>query len=145
MTAGMAAKGSILALLAGTLFGGGLAVGGMVDPVRVRNFLDVGGHWDPTLAFVMVGAVAVMALAWRLQRGMARPLWSKGWSLPDRSDIDARLVLGALIFGVGWGIGGICPGPALASLALSPAIIPFVVAMVAGMAVHYLVIEKRKD
>lgn len=131
-------------LLSGALFGAGLTVGGMVDPKRVRGFLDLFGDWDPTLAFVMGGAVVVMAIAWRVQSGMARPVFAEKWSLPDRSDLDARLVLGAAAFGIGWGIAGICPGPAVASLALVPAkVLPFVAAMIAGMALHKVAFERK--
>lgn len=132
-------------LLSGALFGAGLTVGGMVDPQRVRGFLDIFGAWDPTLAFVMGGAVIVMAVAWRLQRGMAHPVFAEKWSLPDRTDLDAKLIIGAAIFGIGWGIAGICPGPAVASLALVPAkVLPFVAAMVAGMALHRVTLDKTK-
>ena len=123
-------------LLSGLLFGAGLTIGGMTDPARVRGFLDIAGQWDPTLAFVMAGALAVMAVAWRIAKRMERPVFAAKFSLPDRSDIDARLVGGAALFGVGWGLAGICPGPAVASLAIAPmAILPFLAAMVAGMAI----------
>ncbi len=122
-------------LVSGTLFGAGLTVSGMTDPARVRGFLDLFGAWDPTLAFVMAGAIAVMALAWRLRAGMARPWFGDKFSLPDRRDLEPRLIIGATLFGVGWGLAGLCPGPAIATLALSPvAVLPFVVAMFAGMA-----------
>ena len=127
------------ALAAGLLFGAGLTISGMTDPQRVRGFLDLFGHWDPTLAFVMGGAVLVMAVAWRLRRRMGHPLFAEKFALPDRSDLDARLILGSALFGVGWGLAGLCPGPAIASLALAPAaVLPFVVAMLAGMAIHRL-------
>lgn len=126
-------------LVSGALFGAGLAIGGMTDPARVRGFLDVFGNWDPTLAFVMGGAVAVMAIAWRVREVMDRPLFGERFSLPDRSDLDARLIAGAALFGVGWGIAGLCPGPAVAALALAPlSAVPFVLAMLAGMALHRL-------
>lgn len=132
-------------LVSGALFGAGLTVGGMVDPQRVRHFLDIFGAWDPTLAFVMGGAVVVMATAWRFQRKMAHPVFAERWSLPDRSDLDARLIIGSTIFGVGWGVAGICPGPAVASLALVPAkVLPFVLAMVAGMALHRVTLDRMK-
>lgn len=132
-------------LASGALFGAGLTVGGMVDPQRVRGFLDIFGEWDPTLAFVMGGAVVVMAIAWRLQRGMAHPVFAEKWSLPDRSDLDTQLILGSAAFGIGWGIAGICPGPAVASLALVPTkVLPFVVAMVAGMALHRVTLDRTK-
>ena len=126
-------------LASGTLFGAGLAIGGMTDPERVRGFLDLFGAWDPTLAFVMLGAVAVMAVAWRVRDRMRRPLFAEQFSLPDRSDLDMKLVAGAALFGIGWGLAGLCPGPALAALALAPgSALLFVAAMLAGMAVHRL-------
>lgn len=126
-------------LASGALFGAGLTLSGMTDPARVRGFLDVFGRWDPTLAFVMGGAVIVMAIAWRIQSRMARPLFGETFSLPDRRDFDGRLIAGSALFGIGWGIAGLCPGPAVASLALSPlAVLPFLAAMLAGMALHAL-------
>ena len=130
-------------VVSGTLFGAGLTLSGMTDPARVRGFLDVFGRWDPTLAFVMGGAVIVMAIAWRIQSRMRRPLFGEKFSLPDRRDFDGRLIAGSALFGVGWGIAGLCPGPAVASLALSPlSVLPFVVAMIAGMALHAIVPER---
>ena len=129
-------------LVSGTLFGAGLTVSGMTDPARVRGFLDLFGAWDPTLAFVMGGAVVVMALAWRLRARMLRPVFGDKFSLPDRHDLDARLIGGAVLFGIGWGFAGLCPGPGLASLALSPAAaMPFVAAMLGGMLLQKLVFE----
>nr|WP_293944881.1 DUF6691 family protein [Sphingomonas sp.] len=111
----------------------------MTDPQRVRGFLDLFGQWDPTLAFVMGGAVLVMAVAWRLRRQMGHPLFAEKFVLPGRSDLDVRLISGSALFGIGWGLAGLCPGPAIASLALTPAaVLPFVVAMLAGMAIHRL-------
>jgi uncharacterized protein len=127
-------------LASGALFGAGLAVGGMTDPARVRGFLDLFGNWDPSLAFVMGGAVIVMAIAWRFQTRMARPLFGDRFALPDRSDLDGKLIAGSALFGVGWGIAGLCPGPAVASLALAPLdAAPFVAALLAGMALHRIV------
>jgi hypothetical protein len=129
----------ILALLSGTLFGAGLVISGMADPARVRAFLDLFGRWDPTLAFVMGGAIVPMAIAWAVQRRLERPLADTAFSLPETRGIDARLALGAVLFGIGWGLGGLCPGPAIASLSLSPtAVAPFVLAMFAGMGLHRL-------
>lgn len=126
-------------LVAGTLFGAGLTVSSMTDPQRVRGFLDVFGQWDPTLAFVMGGAVVVMATAWRLQGHMGHPLFAEKFVLPGRSDLDARLIGGSALFGIGWGLSGLCPGPAITSLALAPfAVLPFVVAMLVGMAIYRL-------
>lgn len=131
-------------VISGTLFGAGLTLSGMTDPARVRGFLDVFGQWDPTLAFVMGGAVIVMAIAWRIQSRMKRPLFSEKFSLPDRRDFDARLIAGSALFGVGWGIAGLCPGPAVASLSLSPlSVLPFLAAMLAGMALHNILPEAR--
>ena len=124
-------------LISGTLFGAGLTISGMTDPARVRGFLDLFGNWDPTLAFVMGGAVLVMTVAWRIRARMAKPLFGEKFSLPNRGDLDRGLLIGSALFGVGWGIAGLCPGPAIASLALSPgAVLPFVAAMLAGMALH---------
>ncbi len=127
------------ALAAGALFGAGLTLAEMTDPQRVRGFLDVFGQWDPTLAFVMAGAVFVMALAWQFRRLMGHPLFAEKFVLPDRSDLDPPLIIGAALFGIGWGLAGLCPGPAIASLALAPAaVLPFVAAMIAGMAIHQI-------
>lgn len=127
-------RGILVPLASGTIFGAGLTIGGMTDPARVRGFLDLFGNWDPTLAFVMGGAVLVMAVAWLIQRRMARPIFADGFSLPDRSDLTVRLVGGSALFGVGWAIAGLCPGPALAALAIAPVSAAiFVVAMLAGM------------
>lgn len=130
-------------LIAGTLFGGGLAIGGMTDPVRVRGFLDLFGRWDPSLAFVMGGAVAVMALAWAVRPRLTRPLFDGTFNLPEKRELDGKLITGAILFGIGWGIAGLCPGPALANLALVPLqVLPFVAAMLGGMSLHRLLIER---
>jgi uncharacterized membrane protein YedE/YeeE len=123
-------------LLSGGLFGGGLALGGMTNPARVRGFLDLFGDWDPTLAFVMGGAVLVMAIAWRFQPRMVHPLFADKFALPDRSDLTTRLLVGSALFGIGWGIAGLCPGPGIAALVIQPvSAVIFVTAMLAGMAV----------
>lgn len=123
-----------LALFAGLLFGGGLALSGMTDPARVRGFLDLFGAWDPTLAFVMGGAVLVMALAWALQRQMVAPFLAEAFTLPTRKDIDGRLLMGSALFGIGWGIAGLCPGPGFAALALAPqSALIFLCGLVGGM------------
>ena len=124
----------LVALISGSIFGAGLALGGMTDPARVRSFLDVSGDWDPTLAFVMGGAVLVMALAWVVQRQMLRPFFAEGFALPDRNDLTPRLIGGSALFGIGWGIAGLCPGPGFAALAIEPVSAAiFVIAMLGGM------------
>ena len=126
----------IISLASGTLFGAGLALGGMTDPARVRGFLDIFGNWDPTLAFVMGGAVIVMAIAWRIVPRMAGPIAAEKFHLPAKSDLTPRLIGGAALFGIGWGIAGLCPGPGIAALVIAPASAAiFVIAMLAGMAV----------
>jgi len=132
-------RATLFALLAGSLFGAGLALSGMTDPARVRGFLDLFGAWDPTLAFVMGGAVLVMALAWAVQRRMIGPLLAESFFLPSRMGVDRRLVLGSALFGIGWGIGGLCPGPGFAALALAPqpALI-FLAGLVGGMVLFRL-------
>ncbi len=110
-------KAVLLALFAGLIFGVGLIVSGMTQPAKVVGFLDVLGGWDPSLAFVMLGAIAVHFLAYRLVPRLPRPLWASRWGIPTRKDVDARLIVGAILFGAGWGLGGYCPGPALTSVA----------------------------
>ena len=130
---------AFLALVSGAIFGAGLALSGMMNPARVRGFLDLFGDWDPTLAFVMGGAMLVMAVAWIVQRRMAAPAAGSDFHLPGTAPVDARLIGGAVLFGIGWGLAGLCPGPAIASLgtALAPAAI-FVAAMLAGMGLFKL-------
>ncbi len=125
----------ISALAAGILFGLGLAVSHMVDPAKVLGFLDIAGAWDPSLAFVMAGALVVTFAAFRIASGRPAPFLAKSFPPPARKEIDARLVGGAAIFGVGWGLVGFCPGPAVSSLAFGlPQSLIFVGAMVIGMA-----------
>ncbi len=127
----------LVALVAGALFGGGLAFSGMADPARVQGFLDLFGRWDPTLAFVMGGAMIPMALAWIVQRRLEKPFADAHFSLPGTSLIDRKLVIGAVLFGAGWGISGLCPGPGLANLVLNPLpALAFVIALFAGMIAH---------
>lgn len=130
----------IVALLSGLLFGGGLALSGMADPQRVQSFLDLFGSWDPTLAFVMGGAMIPMAVAWLIQRRMEKPFADTQFDLPGTTKLDGKLALGAVLFGMGWGISGLCPGPALADLAIAPAKAAIaVLATFAGMAAHRFV------
>jgi uncharacterized protein len=128
-----------VALLAGSLFGAGLAYSGMADPARVRAFLDLLGDWDPTLAFVMGGAIIPMALAWMWQKRLDAPFADAHFDLPGTTRLDGKLALGSILFGMGWGICGLCPGPAIADLALAPApALIFVTAMLGGMVAHRL-------
>jgi uncharacterized membrane protein YedE/YeeE len=118
----------------GLLFGAGLLISGMTQPEKVLGFLDIFGAWDATLAFVMAGAVAVTSIGYALARRRDAPVLTARSLWPTRGDIDARLVGGAALFGVGWGLVGLCPGPALVNLAgLSLPVIVFVVAMAIGM------------
>ena len=123
----------LAALITGVLFGFGLSLSEMIDPVRVIGFLDVAGKWDATLLFVMGGALIVTAPLYPLILRRSRPLLDHHFFLPTKSTIDRSLVVGAAIFGIGWGLGGLCPGPALAGLASgAPGVMLFVVAMVPG-------------
>lgn len=124
----------MMALMVGLLFGIGLILSGMTDPAKVIGFLDLAGNWDPSLAFVMGGAILVGVVAFGVARKRERSLLGAPMRLPAATRIDRRLVLGSLAFGVGWGLAGYCPGPALASLAsggVKPLI--FTLAMLAGM------------
>ncbi|MDO9298318.1 YeeE/YedE family protein [Bradyrhizobium sp.] len=129
----------IASLLCGLIFGAGLLISGMVQPTKVLAFLDVFGAWDPSLAVVMMAALAVSAPGFMLAKGRSRPLLAVRSFWPARDDIDRPLVIGSAMFGVGWGLVGLCPGPALESLAtLSPGVIVFVAAMAAGMVLRDL-------
>jgi uncharacterized membrane protein YedE/YeeE len=126
----------VFALAAGTIFGAGLTISDMVNPARVLNFLDVAGTWDPTLIFVMVGALAVVMPGYRLIFSRGMPFVGGKFSIPTLQQIDLPLVGGSALFGVGWGLSGVCPGPALADImTLEPKILLFVAAMLAGMIV----------
>ena len=128
----------VVALLAGALFGFGLSLSGMLDPARVLGFLDLAsGHWAPSLAFVLGGAVLVALPGVMLQRRLRRPLLDDSFHLPEKTGIDGRLLAGSALFGAGWGLAGFCPGPAVS--ALSMGLVPvllFVAAMAAGMMLH---------
>ena len=125
----------LLAFATGLAFALGLGVSGMTQPTKVIRFLDVAGAWDPALAFVMVGAIGVHALALWLGKRRSRPALGPAFEAPPRAGIDARLLTGAAVFGVGWGASGFCPGPALVALmSFSPSVLAFVAAMVVGTA-----------
>lgn len=125
----------IFVFISGLLFGMGLLVSGMANPAKVLNFLDLFGSWDPSLAFVMAGAIILTAPAYLLlNRFRTTPFFSDAFHIPTRSDIDLKLLVGAAIFGIGWGLGGFCPGPALASLPLlKEGTVLFVPAMLMGI------------
>lgn len=129
----------IAALLSGLLFGFGLTLAQMVNPQKVLNFLDFAGTWDPSLAFVLGGATGTAAIGFRLVGRRAAPLFADRFQLPTAKDIDMPLVAGAVLFGIGWGLVGLCPGPAVASLAIAPGnVAVFVAALLVGMVVQQL-------
>jgi uncharacterized membrane protein YedE/YeeE len=125
----------IVAFASGLLFGLGLVVSRMIDPAKVLGFLDIAGDWDPSLAFVMLGALIVAALGYAVAKRMRRPLCATEFGSPAASGVDRRLIGGALLFGVGWGLVGYCPGPALGSIGFGGGrTLLFVAAMLIGMA-----------
>jgi uncharacterized protein len=129
---------ALVSLVAGTLFGAGLVIGGMTDPGKVIGFLDLAGRWDPSLAFVMGTALCVTLPVFQLVvRRRSQPLLDVRFHLPTKTDLDPQLIGGAVLFGIGWGIAGLCPGPAIASLVSgTPELVAFVAAMMAGMWLH---------
>lgn len=129
-----------VALVSGLLFGLGLTVSRMIDPAKVIGFLNIAGPWDPSLALVLVAAVAVAAIGFRLARNRHVPLCNRRFSAPTEQKLDARLVFGSVLFGIGWGLVGYCPGPALASLSLGHSgSILFVASMLVGMLAFSLI------
>lgn len=132
-------------LLTGLVFGLGLIISGMADPAKVLGFLDLTGSWDPSLAFVMAGAIAVGFVAFGVARSRTRSFLGAEMKLPTGRDIDRRLVGGGLLFGIGWGVAGFCPGPALVALGMgeSKAVV-FVAAMLVGMGIFELLERRRR-
>jgi len=129
--------GYILVFLSGTLFALGLGISGMTLPQKVIGFLDVAGDWDPSLALVMLGSAGVYMVFYRWIQHRSRPLFDTEFHIPTRTDIDQRLLLGAGLFGIGWGLVGLCPGPAMTALVSGhPKALIFFVAMAAGMYAH---------
>jgi hypothetical protein len=126
-------KANVSAFLCGAVFALGLGLSGMTQPSKVIGFLDVAGRWDPSLAFVMLGAIGVHFVFVRIAKRRAAPRFAAGFVWPTAKSVDAPLIVGALIFGVGWGMAGYCPGPALVSLAsFAPSVVVFVAAMAVG-------------
>ncbi|MBN9084928.1 MAG: hypothetical protein BGP04_05945 [Rhizobiales bacterium 62-17] len=135
----------LIGLVAGLIFGFGLALSGMLDPARVRGFLDVTGAWDPSLAFVLAGAVIVSALGQAWARGRATPFFDKQFDWPATRPVTTRLIVGSALFGIGWGLVGLCPGPAIAGLSLGLAPIAiFAAAMIVGMVLFTLLPERAR-
>jgi uncharacterized membrane protein YedE/YeeE len=136
----------IAALIAGLVFGAGLALSGMVNPMKVVNFLDLFGTWDPTLIFVMGAGLAVTFIGYRLVLARPKPLYADAFSLPATTLIDGRLIGGSVLFGLGWGLTGFCPGPAIASLVfgLWPSVL-FVAAMAVGMIATKLIMRRASE
>jgi len=125
------------AFFVGLLFGIGLILAGMANPAKIQGFLDLAGAWDPSLALVMVGAIAVAMIGFHFASGMSTSVFKGLMQIPSQASIDRRLILGSLAFGAGWGIGGFCPGPALVVLGSGDLkAVVFVLAMLAGMAIH---------
>jgi uncharacterized membrane protein YedE/YeeE len=125
---------AISLILTGALFGAGLALSGMLNPAKVAGFLDLFGVWDPSLAVVMGGGVIANFIGHRIVMRRAAPVFGSGFVIPTRSDIDSRLLIGAALFGVGWGLAGLCPGPAIASILVAPGEVGlFVLMMLAGL------------
>ena len=135
---------SLTLLASGILFGAGLAISGMLNPSKVAGFLDLFGVWDPSLAFVMGGGVVANFIGHRIVTRRTQPVFAASFNLPTTSGIDSRLIVGSALFGVGWGLGGLCPGPAVASLLLVPSEVGlFVVMMLVGLAVGRMVMAAR--
>jgi uncharacterized membrane protein YedE/YeeE len=133
----------LLAVVCGALFGAGLVVSDMINPARVLAFLDVAGSWDPALAFVMGGALIPSAAAYIIRRRLDAPLLDERFHVPTSRRIDGSLIGGAAIFGIGWGLVGLCPGPAIAALVSGNwQAVVFVIAMIAGMAVYRYLPER---
>lgn len=135
---------SLTILFVGALFGAGLAIGGMLNPSKVAGFLDVFGQWDPSLAFVMGGGVIANFIGMRLVMRRSNPVFAEMFRLPSATGIDRNLLGGAALFGIGWGLGGLCPGPAISSLVLVPGdVLLFVVMMLAGLVAGRMLIRSR--
>ena len=138
-------KNSLAALVVGFIFALGLGLSGMTQPQKIIGFLDLFGNWDPSLMFVMIGAIAVHFVTYKIIRKQKSPLLDSSWHVPTKNDLTPALLVGSFIFGIGWALGGFCPGPAVASLAsfsLSPFV--FVVSMILGMFIFRLADKRLK-
>jgi uncharacterized protein len=138
----MGMKRLTVSLGSGVLFGAGLSLAQMNNPIKVLNFFDVVGNWDPSLAFVMVGALAVTFVAFRFMPKRSAPIFDDKFRIPTKTIIDKKLIAGAVLFGVGWGLSGYCPGPAVANLGsgfFSPLV--FFIAMISGFMLHKQLFE----
>jgi uncharacterized membrane protein YedE/YeeE len=139
-------KRAVVAFFCGLVFGAGLIISQMSNPAKVIGFLDITGNWDPSLALVMGGAVAVFGVLYRLALRQGTPLFAPRFTVPEKEGLDAPLMVGALVFGVGWGLGGFCPGPAIVSAAFGDARVwAFVTAMIAGMLLYRLGLRRSHD
>ncbi|AKM06390.1 YeeE/YedE family protein [Pelagerythrobacter marensis] len=139
-------RNALAALLVGIIFGAGLALSDMINPARVLAFLDVAGRWDPTLLYVMGAALIPSALAYLVRRRMTHPMLADEFHVPENAGLDRRLLIGAALFGIGWGIAGFCPGPAFAGLVLGAwQVWLFVAAMLVGMAAHRLLPQPAEN
>ena len=137
---------SVTSFLLGTLFGLGLIISGMANPEKVLGFLDIGGQWDPSLGFVMIGAIAIASVGFYASRRIKKPLLAERKHLPAQQQINGQLLVGSAVFGLGWGVAGFCPGPAVVAVgaAMSGAII-FFVAMLVGMLIFKMVNAWREQ
>lgn len=135
---------AVMALLAGLVFGVGLILSGMGNPAKVQNFLDVFGHWDPSLGLVMGGAIAVGLVAFTWAKKRKTSVLGEPMQLPSAKVVDRKLLTGAALFGIGWGLAGFCPGPAVMNLSTGAGeVLLFVAAMVVGMLAQHLWVQRR--
>ncbi len=132
------------ALACGIIFGLGLSISGMTNPAKIISFADITGQWDPSLALVMLSAIAVYATGFKFSQKGEKPVFALKFHIPTRSDIDARLMAGSVLFGVGWGLGGICPGPSITALTFGmEKFYIFFAAMAAGLVIFRFTMERR--
>jgi uncharacterized membrane protein YedE/YeeE len=133
----------LMLLLTGVLFGAGIMLSGMANPAKVQNFLDIAGHWDPSLALVMGAALMVATPGFFMVLKLQKPRFAETFSLPTKTFIDSKLILGAVLFGMGWGLSGLCPAPALVAILTGQlGFVVFLAAMLAGMLIHRPLFEK---